>query len=60
MQVKASVTVRSQLYAMIHEIDRAERGEIDVGEFEKLIETARSAISSLRAHPNVFKPWGAP
>jgi len=42
-QVKASVTVRSQLYAMIREIDRAERGEADIDEFEKLIETSRSA-----------------
>lgn len=59
-QVKASVTVRSQLYAMIREIGRAERGETDIDEFEKLIETSRSTVSSLRAHPRVFKPWGAP
>jgi hypothetical protein len=58
--VAASIAVRSQLFAIGREIDRAQRGEVDVAAFEKSIEIARSTIRGQRAHRRAFLPWGAP
>lgn len=59
-QVSASIAIRSQLFAISREVDRAQRGEVDVADLEKSIELARSTVRGQRAHRRVLLPWGAP